>query len=57
MKKILIMYASYGMGHKKIAEYVENHFKENGNFIIETIDILQNSTPFLGNLSKKPLKK
>jgi len=57
MKKILIMYASYGMGHKKIAEYVENYFKENGNFIIETIDILQSSTPFLGDLSKKTFEK
>lgn len=57
MKKILIMYASYGTGHKKIAEYIENYFKENGNFKIETIDILQNSTPILGSLSKKTFEK
>ena len=57
MKKILIMYASYGTGHKKIAEYIENYFKENENFEIETIDILKNSTPFLGVLSQKTFEK
>lgn len=57
MKKILIMYASYGTGHKKIAEYIEFYFKNNGNFEIETIDILKMSTPFLGILSQKTFEK
>ena len=57
MKKILIMYASYGTGHKKIAEYIEAYFKEHGNFEIETVDILRLSTPFLGSLSQKTFEK
>lgn len=53
MKKILIMYGSYGNGHKSIAEYVESYVKENGNDIeIKTIDILDYSTLF-GNLCYK----
>jgi len=27
MKKILIMYATYGTGHRSIARYVEEYFK------------------------------
>jgi len=57
MKKILIMYASYGTGHKKIAEYIETYFKNNGNYEIENIDILKFSTPFLGKFSQKTFEK
>ena len=30
-KKVLVMYARYGSGHKAIAEYVANYIKENNN--------------------------
>ena len=57
MKKVLIMYATYGTGHKKIAEYINNYLKTNSNYDIETIDILKYSTPFLGVLSQKTFEK
>ena len=57
MKKVLIMYATYGMGHKKIAEYIETYFKEQGNFEIEMVDILKYSTPFFGFLTQKTFEK
>ena len=57
MKKILIMYASYGTGHKKIAEYIETHFKKHGDFEIQTIDILNFSAPFFGKFSQKTYEK
>ena len=31
MKKVLITYASFGSGHKTVAEYVYDYFKENGS--------------------------
>ena len=57
MKKILIMYATYGMGHKKIAEYIEDYFKKEGSFEILCVDILKYSIPLVGTLSKKSFEK
>jgi len=57
MKKVLIMYATYGMGHKKIAEYIKDYFKEHSDFEIEMIDILKYSTPFFGFLTQKTFEK
>jgi len=40
-KKLLIAYASYGSGHKKVAEYVYDYFKEHSdNFEIKVIDVM-----------------
>ncbi len=57
MKKILIMYATYGTGHKKIAEYIEKYFQSHGDYQIELIDILKFSTPVLGSLTEKTFEK
>lgn len=41
MKKILLMYATYGTGHKAIAKYVEDYFKSRNEEIkIKNIDLL-----------------
>lgn len=49
-KRILIAYASFGSGHKTIAEYIENYFKEqNKDYEIMTIDIVDYSS-FMGKL-------
>ena len=37
MKKILITYASFGSGHKSVAEYVEEYFKSNKEVNISKI--------------------
>ena len=53
-KKILIPYATYGSGHKAIAQYIENYFKkQSDDYEILTIDLLSYSSPIAGMLTKK----
>lgn len=51
-KKILIIYAPYGSGHKSIADKIDNYFKENSNFDIEILDVAKYSN-ILGKFSIK----
>ena len=52
MKKILIMYATYGTGHRSIARYVEEYFKsKNEDFEIKNIDLLSYSLPIVNKVS------
>lgn len=51
-KKLLVIYARYGSGHKTIAEYVANYIKEHNNFEVMLLD-LTNYGNFLGNFSVK----
>lgn len=52
-KKIFVPYATYGSGHKAIANYIEKYFKsKNEDIEILTLDILQFSTPVFGRLSR-----
>lgn len=54
MKKVLIIYASYGNGHKAIANYIGNHLKENDkNIEVATLDILTYSMKVVGKISQK----
>lgn len=52
MKKILITYASYGSGHKTIAEFIKNYIEEENEYQIKTIDILDYSN----KVAKKTVK-
>lgn len=52
-KKILILYATYGSGHKSIAEYIKRYFEESGNYECETIDLITFLIPIMGMFSKK----
>lgn len=52
-KRILIPYATYGSGHKTIANYIKNYFEENGEYECKTIDLINYSVPVLGSFSKK----
>ena len=52
-KKILIMYATYGTGHKAIANYVKDYFNKNENYEIKVLDILDYSTRVLGGVTDK----
>lgn len=57
-KRILLVYATYGTGHKTIAKYVETYFKEkNENIEILSIDLLLYSLPILGSFSQKVSNK
>lgn len=40
MKKILIIYASYGNGHKSIANYIKNYVEIENKYEVTAIDIL-----------------
>lgn len=52
MKKILIMYATYGTGHRSIARYVEEYFKsKNEDFEIKNVDLLSYSSSLMNKAS------
>ena len=51
-KKILVIYARYGSGHKTIAEYVANYIKEHNDSEVMLLD-LTNYGNILGNFSVK----
>lgn len=52
-KKLLVMYATYGTGHKSIAKYIDDYFTDSGEYEVMEIDILQYATPFLGAFTNK----
>ena len=56
-KKILILYATYGNGHKSIANYLSKTLSENENYEVKIIDILDFSTKIIGSVSKKTFEK
>ena len=51
-KKVLIIYAPYGSGHKSIAEKIENYFIENSDLEIKVLDVAKYSN-ILGKASIK----
>lgn len=51
-KKLLILYASYGSGHKSVAKYVYDYFNEHGNYEIKIVDIMDYGN-LIGKLSLK----
>ncbi len=58
MKKILIMYATFGNGHRAIAKYIEEYFKSRDEEIeIKNIDILSYITPLINKISTKVSNK
>ncbi len=52
-KRLLVMYATYGTGHKSIAKYIDDYFTNSGEYEVMEIDILQYATPFLGTFTNK----
>lgn len=53
-KRILILYASYGSGHKSIANYIAKYIKEEDkNIEVATLDILTYSMKVVGSISQK----
>ena len=52
-KKMILIYATYGSGHKAIANYISSYFKEhNKDYDILMIDLLDYALPYLGKMSK-----
>ena len=52
-KRILILYATYGTGHKSVAEYIKKYFESNGEYECMTLDLISYSLPILGKFTKK----
>ena len=53
-KKILIIYASYGNGHKAIGKYIERYFlAQNPNLEIKCVDLMDYAMPLIGKISQK----
>lgn len=53
-KKILIIYASYGNGHKAIGKYIERYFLTQDNTLeIKCIDLMDYAMPLIGKISQK----
>lgn len=52
-KRLLVMYATYGTGHKSIAKYIDDYFTNSGEYEVMELDILQYATPFLGAFTNK----
>ncbi|MBO4246054.1 MAG: glycosyltransferase [Bacilli bacterium] len=52
-KKMVLLYATYGSGHKAIANYINNYFNDHNNsYEILLIDVLDYAMPYLGRFSK-----
>ncbi len=51
-KKVLIIYAPYGSGHKSIADKINNYFEENSDLELKVLDVAKYSN-LLGKLSIK----
>ena len=51
-KRVLIPYASYGSGHKTIAEYIKKYLESNGDYECMTLDLFNYSIPVIGKISK-----
>lgn len=52
-KRLLVMYATYGTGHKSIAKYIDDYFTERNEYEVMEIDILQYATPIFGAFTSK----
>lgn len=55
-KKILIAYATYGSGHKTVANYLYNYLLENSNYEIKLIDLMDYEN-IIGLISKKAFEQ
>lgn len=52
-KRLLVMYATYGTGHKSIANYIEDYFNISGEYEIMKIDLLDYVTNPISKFTDK----
>lgn len=52
-KRLLVLYASYGTGHKSISNYINDYFTNSLEYEVLELDLLQYSTPILGPFTDK----
>lgn len=57
-KKLLLIYASYGTGHKAVAHSIGNYFIDSDEvYEILIVDLIQETSPIFGRISKKLMEK
>jgi len=52
-KKVLIVYATYGSGHKSIVLYIKKYLEDSGKYECKAIDLVSYSFPLFGIISQK----
>lgn len=55
-KKVLITYATYGSGHKTVANYIYEYLKKYSNYEIKMIDLMDYEN-IIGHISKKAFEQ
>ena len=55
-KRVLITYATYGSGHKTVANHIYNYLIEKGNYEIKIIDVMDYAN-IIGRLTKETHEK
>ena len=55
-KKILIAYATYGSGHKAVANYIYDYLKNNPNYEVKIIDVMDYEN-IIGYISKRTFEE
>lgn len=55
-KRVLITYATYGSGHKTVAEYINDYLKKHSDYEIKLIDLMDYEN-IVGLISKKAFER
>ena len=55
-KKVLITYATYGSGHKTVANYIYDYLNKHSNYEVKIIDLMDYEN-IIGHISKKMYEK
>ena len=55
-KKVLITYATYGSGHKTVANYIYEYLNKYSDYEIKLMDLMDYAN-VIGNLSKKAFEQ
>ena len=55
-KKVLITYATYGSGHKTVANYIYEYLKKHSDYEIKIIDLMDYEN-IIGFISKKAFEQ
>ena len=55
-KKVLITYATYGSGHKTVANYIYEYFVKHNEYEVKIIDLMDYEN-IIGHISKKAFEQ
>ena len=55
-KKVLIAYATYGSGHKTVANYIYEYLKKHSNYELKIMDLMDYEN-LIGYISKRAFEQ